>query len=240
VAGHGDELERIFNLFNWVHEKIKHDGSSSADPENSLNILSYCSETGNGVNCVMMAIVLNEVFLSMGFPSRVIHGNGKKWIFNGDWHSFNMVYSTTLDKWIFLDPMMLAYFSDENGNLLSIAEIRQFLIKGKTLVLNEDADYDGQPCIENDYLDYLAKNMYRFSCSLESRFGNYGMFSMTGVTHKTYVNLDPKNEKHDGVGLATNYFTSNPDYFWKIPWALCPFLSYYFESNKICLISPES
>lgn len=217
MAGHGNELERILNLFNWVHEKIRHDGSSSVDPENSLSILNYCHESGNGVNCVMMAIVTNEVFLSMGIPSRVIHGNGKKWIFNGEWHTYNMAYLVTLNKWIFLDPMMLAYFMNENGTLLSIAEIREYLIKGKTLVLNEDADYNGQPCNKNDYLHYLSKNIYRFSCSLESKFGNYGIFSTTGVPNKTYFHLDPKNEKQDGLGLATNYFTSNPDYYWATP-----------------------
>ena len=71
VAGTGDELGRIFNLFNWVHKKILHDGSNATPgPENSLSILNYVEETGYGVNCVMMAIVLNEVFLSMGFNSR--------------------------------------------------------------------------------------------------------------------------------------------------------------------------
>jgi len=218
AAGTGDELGRIFNLFNWVHNELLHDGSNATpDPENSLNILNYVKETGNGVNCVMMAIVLNEVFLSMGFKSRVIHGNCKKFIFNGDWHSYNIVYSETLDMWIFLDPMKLAFYKDEGGNYLSVAEIRDRLIKGKTLVLNPDADYNGNPFDKNEYLNYLSKNLYRFSCSVDSKFGNYGIFHMTDETSRIYFHLDPCGEEQDGLGLATNYFTSNPDFYWASP-----------------------
>ena len=218
VAGSGDELGRIFNLFNWEHKEILHDGNNAKpDPENSLTILNYVKETGNGVNCVMMAIVLNEVFLSMGFKSRVIHGNCKKFIFNGDWHTFNIVYSETLDKWIFLDPMKLAFYKDEHENLLSVAEIRDRLIKGKTLVLNPDADYNGNPFDKNEYLNYLSKNFYRFSCSVDSKFGNYEIFHMKDETNRIYFHLDPHGEKQDGLGLATNYFTSNPDFYWISP-----------------------
>ena len=217
VAGKGDEVNRILSLFYWVHNEIRHDGgNSSPDPENALNILNYCNESGKGVNCVYMAIVLNEVYLSLGIKSRVIQGNCKKFIFNGDWHAFNIVYSTTLGKWIFLDPMKLAYFTDENGNMLSVAEIRERLIEGKTLELNTDADYNGNPFDRDEYLNYLAKNLYRFSCSVDSKFGNYGIFHLTNV-NRIYVHLDPAGDRQDGLGVATNYFTSNPDYFWSAP-----------------------
>jgi hypothetical protein len=217
VAGKGNEVDNILNLFNWVHNGIRHDGgNSSPDPENSLNILNYCSETGEGVNCVYMSIVLNEVYLSMGIKSRVIHGNCKKFIFNGDWHAFNIVYSNLLGKWIFLDAMKRAYFTDDNGNMLSVAEIRERLIRGQTLELNKDADYNGNPFDKDEYLNYLAKNLYRFSCSLDSKFGNYGIFHLTDV-NRVYVHLDPAGEKQEGLGVAINYFTSNPDYFWSVP-----------------------
>ena len=217
IAGLGDELDRILNLFNWVHNVVSHDGgNSSPDPENSINILSYCNESGEGVNCVYMAIVLNEVYLSLGIKSRVIQGNCKKFIFNGDWHAFNIVYSNTLGKWIFLDPMKRAFYTDEYGHILSVAEIRERLIGGKTLELNSDADYNGNPFDKDEYLNYLSKNMYRFSCSVESKFGNYGIFHLTNV-NRIYVHLDPDGDKQDGLGVATNYFTSNPDYFWSAP-----------------------
>lgn len=73
IAGEGAEFDRIMNLFKWVHNEIRHNGSNSTpDPENSLCILDYCYKSGAGVNCVYMAIVFNEACLSLGIKSRVI------------------------------------------------------------------------------------------------------------------------------------------------------------------------
>lgn len=218
VAGNGTEMDKIQNLFTWVHNTIKHDGSNATpDPENSLKILDYCSRTGAGVNCVYMAIVFNEACLSMGIKSRVIQGNAKKFIFNGEWHTFNSVYSVNLAKWIFMDPMKLAYFTDEEGVPLSVSELRDYLIIGKTLHLNPDANYNGSHFNKDEYLNYLSKNVYRFSCSVESKFGNYGIFHLTNVT-RNYTHLDPAGERQDGLTLGTNHFTSNPDFFWGSPY----------------------
>ena len=56
----------------------------------------------------------------------------------------NSVYSQQLQKWIWIDPTNNAYVKDENGNLLSIAEVRDRLIHNKPLVLNEDANWNNQ------------------------------------------------------------------------------------------------
>ena len=218
VSGDGDEISKIFNLLRWVNQTIRHDGnSSSPDPENSLNILKYCKETGNGVNCVMMAIVLNEVYLSMGFKSRVISGNCRDYVFTGEWHAFNIVYSQSLDKWVFVDPTNQAYFTDDNGNFLSVAEVRKHIKDEIPLHLNESAVHNWLPIDEGSYIHYMSKNLYRFSCSLRSAFGNYGIFSTSGVTNKTFCHLDPENDRQNGLNGALNYFTSNPDYYWKKP-----------------------
>ena len=218
VAGDGNEIATIINLLNWVHNTISHDGGNSGpDPKNSLNILRYCCETGSGVNCVGMAVVMNEAYLSMGFKSRVIQGNGKKWVFNGEWHGYNIVYSNTQDQWIFVDPTYNSYFSDEAGNMLSIAQLREHLIRDKSLILNEDANYNGLPVNKTDYLHYMSKNLYRFSCSVHSEFANYWMYhDSSDIKTRVFFHLDPQNDRQDGLGLATNYFTSNADYYWLI------------------------
>ena len=80
-----------------------------------------------------------------------------------------------------------------------------------------DADYNGNPFDKNEYLNYLSKNFYRFSCSVDSKFGNYEIFHMKDETNRIYFHLDPRGEKQDGLGLATNYYTSNPDFYWVNP-----------------------
>ncbi len=218
VAGAGDDLSKIFNLLRWAHQSLRHDGARvGPEQENSLSILQYHDEAGNGVNCVMMAIVLNEAYLAMGLKSRVIHGNARDWVFNGEWHAFNAVYSYTLNKWVFIDPTNQAYFTDDNGTPLSVAEIRDFLRRDIPLHLNDDADYNGSPLDAGDYVHYLSKNLYRFSSTVHSAFGNYWMFHLPEGADRAYFHLDPANEAQQGLGVATNYFTSNPDYFWKQP-----------------------
>ncbi len=217
VAGAGDELSKVFNLLRWAHQSLRHDGGRNTEPENSLSILRYHEETGNGVNCVMMAIVLNEAYLAMGLESRVIHGSGRDWAFNGEWHAFNVVYWHTLDKWVFVDPTYQAYFTDDNGTPLSVAEIRDYLRRDIPLHVNEDADYNESPLDAGDYVHYLSKNLYRFSSTVQSAFGNYWMFHLPEGANRAYFHLDPANEAQQGLGAATNYFTSNPDYFWKQP-----------------------
>ena len=219
VAGGGDELSRIFNLLRWAHQSLRHDGGRGVEPENSLRILQDHEETDYGVNCVMMAIVLNEAYLAMGFKSRVIHGNGRDWVFNGDWHAFNAVYSHSLDKWIFIDPTYQAYFTGDRGIPLSVDEVREHVRQGLPLHVNDDADYNGQPLNADDYLHYLSKNLYRFSCSVHSAFGNYWIFHLPEGVTRTYAHLDPAHEAQDGLGgdATVNHFTSNPDYYWKAP-----------------------
>ena len=219
VAGDGDELARILNLMRWVHRSLAHGGGGSVQPENSLAVLRNHQETGSGVNCVMMAIVLNEAYLATGFKSRVIHGNGRDWVFNGEWHAFNAVYSATLGKWLFVDPMNQAYFTDADGDPLSVAEVREHLRRDVPLYLNDDADYNGTAVNAEDYLHYLSKNLYRFSASVHSAFGNYGVFHLPEGATRTYMHLDPAGERQAGLGgpMTTNYFTSNPSHFWKAP-----------------------
>ncbi|NIM48650.1 MAG: transglutaminase domain-containing protein, partial [Gemmatimonadales bacterium] len=112
-----------------------------------------------------------------------------------------------------------AYFTDEGGTPLSVAEVREHLRQDVPLHVNHDADYNGQPVNADDYLHYLSRNLYRFSCSLHSSFGNYWMFHLPDGVTRTYFHLDPKHQAQDGLGgdASVNYFTSNPDYFWKTP-----------------------
>ena len=218
VAGDGEEWSKIVNLLKWVHETLRHDGSSSSpDPETSLNILSYCQESGNGVNCVMLAIVLNETYLSMGFKSRVIHGNPRHYVYNGEWHAFNMVYSETFGKWVYVDPTTQGYYTNDDGIVLSVAEIRDHLRRDIPLHLCDDADYNGRPMSQMDNLHYLSKNFYRFTCVVNSAFGGNWIFHENSDVNRTFIYLNPANESTNGLDDALNYNTSNPDYFWSEP-----------------------
>jgi hypothetical protein len=206
IAGNGDETERIIHLMKWVHTVRPYDGHSGyIKPASSLNLLECETGKNKGLSCFMKSIILNDVYLAMGYPARVVHCMPKGNNFIED-HYINMVFSKYLGKWIYMDSAVGGYFEDETGTLLSIQEVRQKLINGDTIVLNTDAELP-----DFIYLHYLSKNLFRFECSFASEF------NFESKEKKMYCQLIPKSytdsisTKHDAL------LVSNPDYFWTKP-----------------------
>lgn len=112
------------------------------------------------MNCRGLATVLNECYLSMGIPSRVITCMPKTYI--NDCHVINAVYSSTLGKWLWIDPTNNAWVTDEQGNLLSVEEVRARLRNGQPVQVNEDANWNNEKkTTTEDYLyEYMAKNLF--------------------------------------------------------------------------------
>jgi len=216
VAGKGDEISRIMNVMEWVHNTIPHDGSHWPNCEiDAVDIYNYSKANNNrGVNCRALAIVLNECYLSLGIPSRFMTCLPKDRT-DPDCHVINAVYSQTLDKWVWMDPSFNACVKDENGVLLSIAEVRDRLIDNAPLYLNEDANWNNQTKQTKEYyLDsYMAKNLYWFQCpvrqifNVETRYRN---------TNEKYISLIPVSYEPDNIG-SLGVVTRNPEYFWQKP-----------------------
>ena len=200
----------------WVHNTIPHDGGNWLLCElDAIDIYNYSKANNNkGVNCRALAIVLNECYLSMGFKSRFITCMPKDEN-DGDCHVINSVYSTTLKKWLWMDPSFNAYVTDENGNLLSIAEVRERQINDLPLVLNKDANWNNKnPQTKEWYLDnYMAKNLYWLQCPALSYFNIETRYRSA---KPKYVSLMPVGYEREQKWLD-NYTTNDADYFWQVP-----------------------
>ncbi|MDR2971798.1 MAG: transglutaminase-like domain-containing protein [Bacteroidales bacterium] len=227
IAGKGSELSQIFNLLYWIHNLIRHDGSSdNPTRKNAIDLIQICETENRGVNCRMLAMILNECYLSMGIKSRYITCMPKEPNFD-DCHVINMVFSKDLDKWIWIDPTFAAYVTDEKGNLLGIHEVRERLIKGKPLILNADANWNRESLqTKKHYLGYyMAKNLYRMECPLSSE---YNLETWENGKEISYVEILPldrveeKPQKSESTNQKTgvkfiNYKTNNPNVFWAKP-----------------------
>jgi len=228
IAGKGSELSQIFNLLHWVHNLVKHNGSStSPNLKNAIDLVNVCKTEHRGVNCRMMATILNECYLSMGIKSRYITCMPKESKFD-DCHVINMVYSRELEKWIWIDPTFDAYVMDEKGNLLGIQEVRERLIKGKPLVLNADANWNRESLqVKSEYLDkYMAKNLYRLQTPVSSEYDTETPKDGKEIVYVELLPLDgieqapQKTESFNsstGVKYIT-YKTNNPNHFWTKPY----------------------
>ncbi len=227
IAGTGDELSQIFNLLHWVHNAVRHDGNSNSPKnKNAIDLINVCKTENRGINCRMMAIILNECYLSMGIKSRYITCKPRETKFD-DCHVINMVYSTELNKWIWIDPTFDAYVMDEKGNLLGIQEVRERLIKGEPLVLNADANWNRTALQTKEYYleYYMAKNLYRLQVPIISEYNFETWQSGKEATYVELLPLDaieqtPQKEEFtnsDSEVIFIYYKTNNPDLFWKAP-----------------------
>lgn len=209
-----NETDTIQCLLTYIHNKIRHDGQNGnpAGGANSINYAEACKDGSRGLNCRGLATVLNECYLAMGIPSRVITCMPKTYI--SDCHVINAVYSRTLGKWLWIDPTNNAWVTDEQGRLLSVREVRERLCAGLPVLVNEEANWNNQkPTTTEDYLyEYMAKNLYY----IES-WTHYG-FNTEAKSNKklNYIFLQPTG-CDSSQRNAWNFSVNDDDYFWQAP-----------------------
>ena len=214
VAGQGDELSKIINLLHFAHDNIRHDGSNQAFAElDAIDLYNYYKATGKGVNCRQLAISLCEMYLSMGIPARYVTCMPADSL-DYECHVINTVWSSQLQKWLYIDPTMDAWVTDENGTLLSIAEVRERLINDQPLVLCETANWNHESQQTKEYYleTYMAKNLYYFVCKKLNRFN----------PESVYRDNNPEGDvRLIPVGFVNNNWkcdtTTDPEVFWAKP-----------------------
>ena len=202
IAGAGDEIARMKNIMYWLHNEIEHDGNGGIPdvPRNAIDLYDACKQQQRGLNCRGLAIVLSELYLAMGWPARFVTCEPKAYDSDSDCHVICMVWSHDINKWIWMDPSFAAYVSDDEGKLLGIGEVRQRLINGRPLVLNEDANWNHNPITIDNYLYmYMAKNLYFLSTYEHSGFqterGCGGLYITLSPAETDY--RDSKTITHD-------------------------------------------
>lgn len=218
VAGAGDEISKIKNLLHWVHNIVQHDGSSN-NPEvkNTIAMVELCHKENRGVNCRMMAQMLTEVYLAMGFKARFVTCLPHDLV--SDCHVITTVYSCTLNKWLWVDPTFEAYVMDENGVMLSIAEVRERLRTDKPLQINENANWNNRSKQTKEYyLDhYMAKNLYYLQCMEVARFNSETFIEGQTYRYITLMPYDKINSKSNAVNW-NDLRICDDKLFWQSPY----------------------
>ena len=218
VAGAGNEISKIKNLLHWVHNIVPHDGGSF-NPEvmNTIAMVELCQKEKRGVNCRMLAQMLTEVYLAMGFKARFVTCMPRDLI--SDCHVITTVYSNTLNKWLWVDPTFEAYVMDENGVMLSIAEVRERLRNDQPLQLNEDANWNNrQKTYKEYYLDrYMAKNLYYLVCMDYARFDAETVKEGRTSRYIALMPYDEINSQSTSIGWSI-LRVSDDEWFWQSPY----------------------
>jgi hypothetical protein len=227
IAGQGAEIDQLCNLMHWVHGLAIHT-SNAVVPEklNSLDLLHLIRTAGKHINCWMFATILNDVYLALGWKSRIVHLKPYKKD-HIESHVVNSVYCQQLAKWLFFDPNLSAYFVDEWGEILSVTEIRQRFVDGVALEVNDELAFNsdnrvfaalGQHFGKEFYRLYIAKNIFRYDCRQFSTFDYES--SLDG---RVYIELLPLGYHAELLAqpqLTANYdqiiYTTDRSRFWQV------------------------
>jgi hypothetical protein len=225
VAGKGNEVTRAIRLLQWFHNKVPHADVNPLKVLTASNIIETYKKTKYAQGCYPLSVAMNEIFLSTGFKSRSVICYSGRFPEPVGGHVVNSVYIDSLGKWIYMDPQENAYIKDENGNFLSVAEVRERLINGRSLVLNATANYHQVPSKKEEYLyQFMAEHLYRIICPLHSEWD-----SQTRENGKTleYVELLPYGSQEPPMGIyetkkyekykVISYHTNNDLLFWQKP-----------------------
>lgn len=102
---------------------------------------------------------------AVGIKARTVYLMPKEYN-TGDNHVVTHVYLEEESRWIMVDPSWNGYFSDKDGRIMDVFELRDAFANGKSASLNEEANHNGSPADEDYYKKYTAKNLYWFQITL--------------------------------------------------------------------------
>lgn len=206
IAGYGDDFSKAKNLLHWVSGHTYHKGDyASGIAQNSLGLLNYAYDKGSscGINCVALATILSECLLAIGLKAR------KVFImpcspYDGDNHVVAHVYIKDMKKWVMLDPTFNTYVTNEQGECLSLIDLRNHLANQKPIFFNKEAKYNDdiwttESAKENT--EYLAKNLFYFQTLEMSTFGsdNLGISDDPG---NRFISLCPQGYNPKQIRLT--------------------------------------
>ncbi len=220
-----DDIKVFLKVLRWSHEVLLYDEQKEyIGDENATNIIEHCKREKATVNCRQHAIVLTEALLSMGYEARLVCCLPID-VLPYDNHAITAVYSHKLAKWLALDSARNCYFLNDLGEMLSVSEIRQCLVRNEKIHFeylhrfSKIASNSKLHQFDDDwYLDYLYKNFFRFYCS-----------RINGTTDKIpqyFYHLVPtgyaetNNERvfcYENFSNKTIWNTDNLEQFWAKP-----------------------
>lgn len=156
-------ISYIQSIFEWVAKNLKHDGYTKYRGKlYGSKILEYAIDEEKGINCLMHAIILQEIFYQQGILAHLVQGNPSDYLI-GDCHWLINIYNREYQKWMLIDPVWLGYYLNKDNVPLDFFEIRNYLITGEKMVPNKE--------IKVEYYEYLMCRYLFF----------FGFFEKNGI-----------------------------------------------------------
>jgi hypothetical protein len=197
--------EIVFSMLNFVCDNFKHKSDAVLPSKHSLTaLIKSCENSGGMTNCRGLSLILAELLRMNGVMAR--HVTCKP--YEEPFQDCHVVVDCLMPSGarIMLDPTYRLFLTDDNGEYVSLAKLREGIIVGKNFYPNEYASYNGSGFDYSDYIEYMTKNVFRFNT-------NYRLMYSDSII--TQIELIPKGYTTKGMAKIVQY-TTNPGYFWKL------------------------
>lgn len=195
----------VFSMLNFVCDNFRHASDASLQNDHSLTgIIKSCEKTGRKTNCRGLSLILAELLRMNGVRAR--HVTCKP--YEEPFRDCHVVVDCLMPSGvrIMLDPTYRLYLIDDNGKYISLAQLREGILCGKTFYPNAAASYNGTGFDYDDYMEYMTKNVLRFNA-------NYKLNNTDSILSE--IELIPSGYTTNGYSKIVQY-TTDPDYFWNM------------------------
>ena len=203
--------EKTLAIGKFVATNIPHDNQKEYPKYvNAIGLWEYTKTVAPAFNCRLHSILTYELLTSAGIKARYItclpYDRN-----DNDCHVVNEVWLPEIGKWVMIDTDMKRYVADREGNLLSLAEIREHFINDKKLVVYHN--FDNPSSKISYYHAYMAKNTYWFCCWGDLGFyqEDYNTFPESKLRSRYYALVPEGFETYSGKEITTH----DPEQFWR-------------------------
>jgi len=191
-----DEFEKIKIILDWAHLQWEHNGGNNPSKPDALTILKE-AKSGKKFRCVEYGIVTSSALNSIGITARVlgIKTRDVERVKYGAGHVVSEVYSTSYNKWIFMDPQFNV-IPVLNGEPLNAVEFQNAIMKDRDnlKLINRQGEVTTENF--NNYINWVAKYLFYFDVLFDQRVGNEPNYeSINGMTKITLVPIGEKEPK---------------------------------------------
>ena len=196
VADPNNKDAIVFSMLDFVCDNFSHTSDAALQSDHSIvGVIKSCEKNGLKTNCRGLSIILAETLRMNGIRARIVTCKPYEEPFE-DCH--------VVVDCLMLDPTYRLYLTDDSGKYISLAELREGIIAGKTFHHNANSSYNGANFNYHDYIEYMTKNVFRFNT-------NYNQDDTDSVFSE--IELVPIGYATKGYSKVIQ-FTTDRDYFW--------------------------
>lgn len=162
VADPNNKDAIVFSMLDFVCDNFSHTSDAALQSDHSIvGVIKSCEKNGLKTNCRGLSIILAEALRMNGIRTRIVTCKP----YEEPFEDCHVVVDCLMPSGtrIMLDPTYRLYLTDDSGKYISLAELREGIIAGKTFHHNANSSYNGANFNYHDYIEYMSKNVFRFN-----------------------------------------------------------------------------